>query len=115
VKSGTSPANGGLAHGGNGESHYTPPPPEEPPLPPATVYVNLPRTGDPDHDYSRLAQLHNLLKAESGQDNFVVCIENERGKRVELSFPNEHTRFTPQLKDQVAGIVGADNIRVMMV
>ena len=60
-------------------------------------------------------KLHDLLKAESGQDNFVVYFENERGKRVELSFPNERTRFTPQLKDQVAGIVGADNIRVMMV
>jgi len=120
---GTSPApspsvassiNGGSANGDNGEHHDTPPSPEEPPMPPATVYVNLPRTGDPDRDYSRLAQLHELLKTESGQDNFVVYFENERGKRVELSFPNERTRFTSHLKAQVAGIVGADNIRVMM-
>ena len=113
------PANGGLAlgsaaMGGNGERHDTPPPPEEPPLPPATVYVTLPRTGDPDDDFSRLAQVHELLKAEAGQDSFVVYFENERGKRVELSFPNERTRYTPHLKEQVAGIVGANNIRVMI-
>ncbi|MGC9394087.1 MAG: DNA polymerase III subunit alpha [Anaerolineae bacterium] len=107
-------AYGGPAYGGNGEHHDTPPPPEEPPPPPATVYVNLPRTGDPDHDYSRLAQLHELLKVESGQDNFVVYFENVLGKRVELSFPNERTRYTPHLKEQVAGIVGAENIRVMI-
>jgi DNA polymerase-3 subunit alpha len=103
------------SNGGNGERHYTPPPPEEPPTPSAMVYVTLPRTGDPSRDFLRLAQLHELLKAESGQDSFVVYFENESGKRVELSFPNEHTRYTPHLKEQVAGIVGAENIRVMMV
>ncbi|HOU14195.1 MAG TPA: DNA polymerase III subunit alpha [Anaerolineae bacterium] len=102
-----------LSTGGNGERHVIPPPPEEPPAPPATVYVTLPRTGDPSRDFARLAQLHNLFKAESGQDNFVVYLENDRGKRVELSFPNERTRFTPHLKEQVAGLVGAENIRVM--
>jgi hypothetical protein len=103
------------AYGGNGKPHYTPPPPEEPPTPPATVYVTLPRTGDTARDFARLAQLHDLLKAESGQDNFVVYLENERGKPVELLFPNERTRYTPHLKELVAGIVGAENIRVMMV
>ncbi|MEJ5309329.1 MAG: DNA polymerase III subunit alpha [Anaerolineae bacterium] len=107
------PAKTSTANGGNGARHDTPPPPEEPPPPPATVYVTLPRTGDPSQDFARLAQLHTLLKAESGQDQFVVYFENERGKRVELLFPNERTRFTPHLKEQVAGLVGAENIRVM--
>ncbi len=101
------------ANGGNGERRDTPPPPEEPPVPPATVYVTLPRTGDTARDFARLAQLHDLLKTESGQDSFVVYLENERGKPVELLFPNERTRYTPHLKEQVAGIVGAENIRVM--
>ncbi len=103
------------ANGGNGERRDTPPPPEEPPVPPATVYVTLPRTGDTARDFARLAQLHDLLKTESGQDSFVVYLENERGKPAELLFPNERTRYTPHLKEQVAGIVGAENIRVMMV
>ncbi len=107
-------SNSGIAKNGNGERPYTPPPPDDPPAPPATVYVTLPRTGDPSQDFARLAQLHNLFKAESGQDHFVVYLENERGKRVELSFPNEHTRYTPHLKEQVAGLVGVENIRVMM-
>jgi len=107
-------ANGVTVSGVNGPRHDTPPMPEEPPMPPATICVTLPRTGDPTHDFSRLAQLHDLLKAESGQDNFVVYLENERGKRVELLFPNERTRYTPTLKEQVAGLVGAENIRVMM-
>ena len=109
---------GATAQGGNGERRvagdHTPPPPEEPPMPPATVYVTLPRSGDASRDFALLAQLHTLFKAESGQDNFVVYLENERGKRVELSFPNERTRYTPTLKEQVAGLVGAENIRVMM-
>ncbi len=102
-----------LSTGGDGERYDTPPPPEEPPAPPATVYVTLPRTGDASQDFARLARLHNLLKAESGQDNFVVYLENDRGKPVELLFPNERTCYTPHLKEQVAGIVGAENVRVM--
>jgi len=104
-----------LSSRGNGDRQSTPPAPEEPPSPPATVYVTLPRTGDASQDFARLAQLHNLLKVETGQDNFVVYLENERGKPVELLFPNERTRYTPHLKEQVASIVGAENIRVMMV
>ncbi len=104
--------------GGNGERRsttgYTPPPPEEPPSPTAIIYVTLPRTGDANRDFSRLAQLHRMLKAESGQDSFVVYFENEQGHRIELSFPNERTRYSPQLKEQVASIVGIENIRVAL-
>jgi len=101
----------------NGARHVAvgtpPPPPDEPPMPPATICVTLPRTGDSDRDFSRLAELHTLFKAESGQDYFVIYLENERGKRIELSFPNERTRCTPRLREQIAHLVGAENIRIV--
>jgi hypothetical protein len=96
---------------GNGSA--VTPPPEEPPAPPSTLYITLKRTGNTRQDFDKLARLHHLLKTESGQDNFVVLLE-DGARRVELSFPNERTRYSPQLKEQVVSLIGTDAIRVIM-
>jgi len=108
------PATSGPSPRGHGAHDDAPPSPEALPVLPATICVTLPRTGDNAYDFSRLAQLHNVLTTEMGQDNFVVYLENDRGKRVELSFPNERIHYTPHLKERIAGIVGVENIRVRM-
>ena len=101
------------AKGGNGGEHPAPPI-VEPPTPPAILYITLKRTGDQRRDFDRLAQLHGVLKEEEGQDTFVVVLEGGGRERVELSFPNESTRYSPTLKQRVESIVGAENLRVVV-
>lgn len=79
----------------------------------ATLYITLRRTGDNEQDFARLSQLHSVLCTEPGEDSFVVVLEGAGHKRVELSFPNEHTRNTPVLRKQLAAIVGSENLRVI--
>ena len=94
------------------QSYTPPPPPEEQPMP-SIIYITLHRSGDTGKDFRILAQLHHFLKAERGQDQFFVVLEDAAHKQVELSFPNEHTRVTPQLRKNVASLVGRDNLHVV--
>ena len=100
-------------NGYGGQLHVMPPPPEEPPSSPSTLYITLRRTGNNTEDFERLAQLHLLLKDQTGPDHFVVVLESADRKRIELTFPNESTRYTPGLQERVATLVGKDNIRVV--
>jgi hypothetical protein len=89
-----------------------PPSPPEPPSPPATLYITVHRTPDHDADYRKLSRIHHLLQTEEGEDDFVIRLENG-GQTVELSFPNNHTRCTPALQQQIREIVGRQNLRIV--
>ncbi|MDF1512215.1 MAG: hypothetical protein P1S60_00250, partial [Anaerolineae bacterium] len=80
---------------------------------PATLYITFKRTGNETADWARLAQLHQVLKMEQGTDEFVVLLEDTGNKRIQLSFPNERTHYTPVLRSQVESIVGSDNLRII--
>ena len=88
------------------------PSPPEPPSPPATLYITVHRTPDHDADYRKLSRIHHLLQTEEGEDDFVIRLENG-GQTVELSFPNNHTRCTPALQQQIREIVGRQNLRIV--
>ncbi len=90
----------------------TAPLPPEPPSPPATLYITVHRTPDHDADYRKLTHIHRLLQTEEGEDEFIIRLENG-GQTVELSFPNDHTRCTPTLQQQIREIVGRQNLRVV--
>ena len=77
------------------------------------LHITLSRTGDNQQDYDRLAQLRDMLRAESGEDSFVVLLEGGGRDRLEFAFPNDHTRYSPHLRELVATFVGADALRVI--
>ncbi len=89
------------------------PQPPEPPLPPATVYITLRRTGNNITDFEKLSHLHQVLGMEQGSDEFVVVLESAGQNKVELTFPNERTRFTSNLRREITSIVGDENLRVV--
>ncbi len=96
-------------------SFASPAPPqtlEEPPYHPAVLYITLQRTGNNADDFAKLAQIHRMLKAQVGRDQFVVVLEGNGQNRVELSFPNENTCDTPSLRERVARLVGAGNLQI---
>ncbi|MGC9520989.1 MAG: DNA polymerase III subunit alpha [Anaerolineae bacterium] len=92
-------------------SEHAAPPPPEPPAPPATLYITLRRTGNNTTDFEKLSTLHEVLLSEPGSDDFVVVLEGDQ--KIELSFPNESTHYTADLRHQIASIVGVDNLRIV--
>ena len=77
-----------------------------------TVRVTLTRSGEQTRDVQTLRQVHSLLVEHSGEDRFVIRLTGGAGKPVELAFPNDRTRYTPELTQQLAALVGADAVRV---
>ncbi|MBN1486361.1 MAG: DNA polymerase III subunit alpha [Anaerolineae bacterium] len=86
-----------------------PPAPEEPPEPPSLLRILFQRSGNTNQDFRKLAELHCLLKTQQGEDSFVVVLEGRGKKRIELSFPNDHTHYTRDLQQKVEGLVGEGN------
>lgn len=85
--------------------------PPEPPMPPAVLYITLKCSGNANRDFATLSQLYKMLSTEPGQDRFVVVLDGEQ--KLELTFPNESTHWTPDLREQVTSLVGAENLRVI--
>jgi DNA polymerase-3 subunit alpha len=82
------------------------------PSPVRTVRVTLTRSGQQSQDVRKLREVHSLLAAHSGQDRFVIRLTGGTGKPVELVFPNDTTRYSPDLARELAAIVGAGAVRV---
>lgn len=81
--------------------------------PPSILHITLKRTGNDKVDWERLSQLHEVLKAEQGTDEFIVYLEDAQRKRIQLSFPNERTHNTAGLREIVESIVGIGNLRIL--
>ena len=79
---------------------------------PSILYVTLKRSGNNDRDFRTLTRLHTLLQRETGEDEFVVVLEGGDKGKIELAFPNERTQYTPSLREEIASLVGSDNLRV---
>jgi DNA polymerase III alpha subunit len=98
-------------------------PPPPPPVPSVSmptrhlprehmVHVTLTRSGEQTRDVQTLRQIHSLLVEHSGDDHFVIRLTGGPSKPVELAFPNDRTRYTPELKQQLVALVGANAVRV---
>jgi phage gp45-like len=77
-----------------------------------TVRVTLMRSGEQAQDVQRLREVHRLLVDHSGQDHFIIHLTGGTGKSVELAFPNDTTRYCPELEQKLAAIVGAQAVWV---
>ena len=86
------------------------PKPAAPPV--RTVRVTLTRSGEQTQDVQTLRKVHSLLADHSGQDQFIIRLAGGTGKPVELAFPNDTTRYCPELKQKLAAIVGAEAVWV---
>ena len=59
-----------------------------------------------------LHEVHSLLVEHFGPDRFVIQLRSGMNGLVELAFPNDRTRYSPELKQQLAALVGSDAVRV---
>ncbi len=75
---------------------------------PRLVRVTFRRGADRQGDSHRLAQAISLFRRFPGDDRFVVHVDNE----LELSFPNESTRYCEDLASAMAALLGAGCLEV---
>ena len=70
---------------------------------------------DPDEDEQitlrRFRRIHGAFTQYSGDDRFMIIVRRP-GDPYKLEFPKERTGWCPALEDQLAKIVGPDNIKV---
>jgi len=77
-----------------------------------TVRVTLTCSGEQARDVQMLRRVHSLLVEHPGSDRFVIHLVGGTRRPVELAFPNDTTRYCPELARKLAAIVGAEAIQV---
>jgi DNA polymerase-3 subunit alpha len=82
------------------------------PSPACTIRVTLTRSGQQSQDVQKLREVHGLLVGHSGQDRFVIHLAGGASRQVELTFPNDTTRYSSDLARKLAAIVGAGAVHV---
>ena len=97
------------------ERPHVPPPPPPPPPPQSrhTIYVTLHRSGVYEQDIETLRRIRALLINQSGSDRFVIRLTGGQKRPVELAFPNDTTRYTPELTRRLADLVGPGRVQVV--
>ena len=84
--------------------------PDDGPPVPVRLRLTLRRTGDMPTDVQMLDRLHALLP-QDGPDSYEIVLTVGL-KRVRLDNPLARTRFTPELEQQLAELLGRDGVEV---
>jgi len=75
------------------------------------VTVTIKSSGEKERDTRRIHRAHGLLNSFPGQDRFCFLVY-EHGYRHLLDFPNHTTNATKELVEQLAELVGRENVQV---
>lgn len=75
------------------------------------LIVHVSQTGDEETDVTRLHQVVDTLYSYQGQDRVQLTVDSE-GKEVNLELPDMTTDCCLELLQQLAQILGADNLRI---
>ncbi len=88
-----------------------PPSPPTPARPAVLVQVTVQRTQDVERDKRLLTWVYDLLREHPGPDRFCVILR-KNGSQLQLDFPNDTTRFTRDLEQQLVRRLGAGSVEV---
>ena len=78
---------------------------------PRHLRITIARSGDHEQDIALLAQVHELLVGYQGEDRFSLHVPN--GTRwIQLDFPNDTTRYCPELEAALSRLPGVSEVRV---
>jgi hypothetical protein len=76
--------------------------------PPRTLRVSFHRNGDDEHDRRRLKRLIGIITQEHGQDHFEIVIMTDGVPTHMMEFPNQTTRYSDKLLDEVRKLKGVE-------
>jgi DNA polymerase-3 subunit alpha len=75
------------------------------------LIININQTADEDGDITRLSKILAILKTFPGGDEVRLNVVNG-GAAIPLKLPNIQTGYCPQLKEQLADLLGEDALKV---
>ncbi len=75
------------------------------------LIINIPQTEDKEGDIARLGKIIVALKTCPGRDEVQINVLNG-GTPIPLKLPNVQTGYGTELREQLAGLVGAEGFRV---
>jgi DNA polymerase-3 subunit alpha len=75
------------------------------------LVINITQTEDKEGDIARLGKIIVALKTYPGRDEVQINVLNG-GAPIPLKLPNVQTGYCPELRQQLAGLVGADGFRI---
>ena len=79
---------------------------------PFHLHITIPRSDDLRAVIKRLGQVYELLQSHPGSDRFSLYVENGGRGRVQIEFPNDTTRHSLALEQELRSLLGAGTIRV---
>jgi DNA polymerase-3 subunit alpha len=81
---------------------------------PQRLIVTIRRSGDHQVDVERLRLLHQLLTEFQGANRFKFHLVGgkQAGGNLELDFPNDRTRYCPELTQELVSMLGPDCYRL---
>jgi DNA polymerase-3 subunit alpha len=82
--------------------------------PPRMLTITLRTSGEKSRDVRRLRRIHGLLVSNPGPDHFGFQVF-EKNHLFLMEFPNETTRLTNELLNQLIDLAGQENIRVELI
>ncbi len=74
--------------------------------------MTLTRSEEQTQDVQKLHQIYSLLAGNQGEDRFVIHLAGGANGAVELAFPNDTTRYCPELEHKLTAIVGDRAVRI---
>ncbi len=80
--------------------------------PPRRIVVTLHPTGDRDVDKRRIQRVYESFVSHPGEDRFTLVVFEPDGRRFELDFMNDATRYSDELLRQLHKFVTPDVIEV---
>jgi hypothetical protein len=78
------------------------------------LIITIRRSGDHQTDVAKLRLLHELLTEFRGANRFKFHLvgDSQQDGSLELAFPNDRTRYCPELEKELAAILGPDCYRL---
>jgi DNA polymerase-3 subunit alpha len=78
---------------------------------PRHLRITIARSGDHEQDKNLLAQVHELLVGYEGEDRFSLYVP-DGVRSIQLDFPNDTTRYCPELEAALSGMPGISEVWV---
>jgi DNA polymerase-3 subunit alpha len=76
------------------------------------LHIRIPGSGNQEEDIKLLSEVHSLLTSQVGGEDLFSLYVRRNNRLVQLTFPNDKTRFCPALAEAVADLLGDECLRV---
>jgi DNA polymerase-3 subunit alpha len=79
---------------------------------PVHLHVSVTRGNDLERVIRHLGQVYEVLQRYEGEDRFSMYVQNGKEGRIQISFPNDTTKYCLELEQELRALIGSAAYRV---